>query len=261
MNVHNKVAIITGAGTGVGAATARELARRACRVVVNYRRSEQAAASVAAAIRDAGGEAISVQADVSQTEDARRLVDAADQAFGRLDILVNNAGTTEFIPFDDLDRVTDEVWQRVMATNLYGPFHCVQAAAGLMRETCGPEGGEIINVSSTAGLLATGSSIAYCASKAALNNLTVALARTLAPRIRVNAVAPGFISGRWLEEGLGDRYEGVKAAFEQTMPLGKVCCPDDVAAAIVSLIAGSDLITGQILPCDAGMTIMNPANI
>ena len=128
------------------------------------------------------------------------------------------------------------------------------AAAAVMRETCGEDGAEIVNVGSIAGLKATGSCMPYAASKAALHNLTVALARTLAPKIRVNAVAPGFITGRWLQEGLGEEgYEATKAAFEKAMPLQAVCDPEDVAKAIVSLVEGSDLVTGQILGCDGGM--------
>ena len=261
MNVEGKVALITGAGTGVGRATAEQLAALGCRVAVNYCRSEEAARETVAGIESAGGQAIICQGDVAQQSAAYKLVEQAKEQFGRLDILVNNAGTTSFIPFDDFSSATDEVWQRIMSVNVLGPFHCVTAAAELMRSTAKPDGAEIVNVSSVAGLLGTGSSIPYCASKAALNILTVALSRTLAPEIRVNAVAPGFISGRWLQEGLADRYEAIKGAFEDAMPLEKVCAPADVARAIVSLITGSDLITGQVLPCDAGMTVMNPVSI
>jgi NAD(P)-dependent dehydrogenase (short-subunit alcohol dehydrogenase family) len=131
-----------------------------------------------------------------------------------------------------------------------------------MRETGGEDGAEIVNVGSIAGLKATGSCIPYAASKAALHNLTVALARTLATdRIRVNAVAPGFITGRWLEEGLAERYERTKVAFEKAMPLGAVCTPNEVATAILSLLEGSDLVTGQILACDAGMSLAEPVQV
>jgi len=146
--------------------------------------------------------------------------------------------------------------------NVVGAFHCARAVAKAMRETVGADGAEIVNVGSIAGLKATGSCIPYAASKAALHNLTVALARTFAPaRIRVNAVAPGFITGRWLEEGLGERYESTKAAFEKAMPLGAVCAPADVAVAILSLVEGSDLVTGQILACDAGMSLAEAVQV
>ncbi|MFP6901584.1 MAG: SDR family oxidoreductase, partial [Opitutales bacterium] len=216
---------------------------------------------VVASITEAGGEAFAFQADVTEDAEARALVEATRQKYGRLDLLVNNAGITEFIPFDDLDAVTDDVWNRLHQVNVVGAFHCARAAAAVMRETCGRDGAEIVNVGSIAGIKATGSCIPYAASKAALHNLTVALARTLAPEIRVNAVAPGFITGRWLREGLGEGYEATKSAFEKAMPLQAVCDPEDVAAAIASLVEGSDLVTGQILSCDGGMSIAEPTRI
>ena len=262
MKLDGKVALVTGAGTGVGAATAVLLAKKGCRVAVNYRRSGEEAAEVVAAIEEAGGEAFAFQADVASDNEARALVDAAIEKFGRLDLLVNNAGTTEFIPFDDLDAVGDDVWQRLYQVNVVGAFHCARAAVKAMRKTVGADGAEIVNVGSIAGLKATGSCIPYAASKAALHNLTVALARTFAPdRIRVNAVAPGFITGRWLEEGLGERYESTKAAFEKAIPLGAVCTPVDVAVAILSLVEGSDLVTGQILACDGGMSLAEAVQV
>ena len=115
--------------------------------------------------------------------------------------------------------------------------------------------GVIVNVSSVAGISAVGSSIPYCTSKAALNNLTIALARALAPQIRVNAVAPGFITGRWLEQGLGAAYETIKQVAERRSALGRVSTPEDIAGAIVALITGSDMVTGQVLVCDGGMMI------
>lgn len=262
MKLDGKVALVTGAGTGVGAATALLLGQKGCRVAVNYRRSREEAAKVVMAIEETGGEAFAFQADVASDKEARALIDFAIDKFGRLDLLVNNAGTTDFIPFDDLDAVSDDVWQRLYQVNVVGAFHCARAAVKVMPETCGRDGGEIVNVGSIAGLKATGSSLPYAASKAALHNMTVALARTLAPdRIRVNAVAPGFITGRWLEEGLAERYESTKAAFEKAMPLGAVCRPHDVATAILSLVEGSDLVTGQILACDAGMSLAEPVEV
>ena len=261
MNIEGNVALVTGAGTGVGAATARLLASKGCRLVVNYRKSEEEAEQVVASVAKAGGEAFAVQADVAVDAEARAIVEATHERYGRLDVLVNNAGITEFIPFDDLDAVTDEAWLRLYQVNVVGAFHCARAAAVVMRETSGEDGAEIVNVGSIAGLKATGSCMPYAASKAALHNLTVALARTLAPKIRVNAVAPGFISGRWLQDGLGEGYEETKQAFEKTMPLQAVCDPSDVAAAIVSLVEGSDLVTGQILGCDGGMSIAEPTRI
>jgi 3-oxoacyl-[acyl-carrier protein] reductase len=195
-----------------------------------------------------------VQADVADDAACRTLVQRAVGELGRLDVLVNNAATTSFVAAGDLDGVHDEHWERILAVNLKGPFQCARAARGAI-ERAG--GGEIVNVSSVAGILGTGSSIPYCASKAALNVVTVILARLLGPAIRVNAVAPGFITGRWLRDGLGEQaYDAVKGALESRVPLRRVCEPEDVSRAILSLIEGSDLVTGQVLPVDGGMTIM-----
>jgi len=252
MEVSGRAAIITGGGTGVGRATALQLARRGCSVLVNYSRSREAAESTAAEAEALGVKALAFGADVADDAACRRMVEAALAAFGRLDVLVNSAGTTRFIAHADLDAVAEDDWERILAVNLRGPFQCARAA----REALAADGGgEIVSVSSVAGISGVGSSIPYCASKAALNNLTLTLARSLGPAIRVNAVAPGFITGRWLAEGLGPGYEAMKAAIEQKVPLHKVCEPDDVADAILSLITGSDLVTGQVLACEGGMLI------
>ena len=242
MEVEGKAAVVTGGGTGVGRATALALARRGCAVLVNYSRSQDEAEGTAAEAAALGVRALAVQADVADDGACRGLVERAVRELGGLHVLVNSAGTTSFIQHGDLERVTDADWDRILAVNLKGPFQCARAARGAM-EASG--GGAIVNVSSVAGIAGIGSSIPYCASKAALNNLTVTLARALAPSIRVNAVAPGFITGRWLREGLGaEVYEGVKRAMEARAPLRRVCEPEDVAQAIVALVTGSDLVTG-----------------
>ena len=246
------VAIITGGGTGVGRATALQLAGLGYGVAVVYSRSRAGAEGTVAEIGLVGGRAVAIKADVAVDAECTAMVEQVMAEFGRVDVLINCAGTTAFIPFDDLEAVTDEVWERLFRVNVMGAFHCSRAVRAAMLES---GGGQIINVSSVAGTLAQGSSIPYCASKAALDSLTISLARTLAPQIRVNAVAPGFITGRWLQGGLGEGYEAAKQAFEQSLPLGRVCEPGDVAACIVSLITGSTLVTGQTLFVDAGMMI------
>ncbi|MGV2340736.1 MAG UNVERIFIED_CONTAM: SDR family oxidoreductase [Planctomycetaceae bacterium] len=248
-----KAAVVTGGATGVGKATAIRLAAAGFSVVINYTKSESEAHATVAEIAAAGGQAVCLRADVADDDDCRALIAAAESHFGRLDVLVNSAGTTEFIPFSDLDAITAEIWERLFRVNVVGAFQCSRAAAELIGRTA--SGGVIINVSSVAAQLAQGSSIPYCASKAALDNLTVSLARTLAPHIRVNAVAPGFIAGRWTQQGLGEKYPTVLAAWEQSLPLRHVCQPDDIAQAIVGLITGSPLVTGQTLTVDGGMTI------
>ncbi|HEX6242535.1 MAG TPA: SDR family oxidoreductase, partial [Polyangiales bacterium] len=237
MKLEGKAAIVTGAGSGVGRATALALAQRGCAVLVNYSRKREAAEQVAAEARALGVQAVAVRADVSVDADCRGMVAEAERAFGRLDVLVNNAGTTRFIKHTDLEAVLEADWESIFAVNLRGPFQCARAA---QKALAAHGQGCIVNVSSTAGLRAIGSSIPYCASKAALNNLTLSLARALAPHIRVNAVAPAFITGDWLKEGLGSAYEGTKKFWEGKAVLGKVCDPEDVAAAILSLIEGSE---------------------
>ncbi len=253
MQLKGKAALVTGGGTGVGRATVLALAKLGCHVAVNYSRSRDEAEQTAADAEQLGVKAIAVCADVADDAAVKNMITTADQAFGRIDVLINNAGTTKFIPHADLDRVTADDWRRIMDVNVMGPFHCVRAVREIMlREG----GGEIVNITSVAGIQASGSSIPYCASKAALINMTIALARTLAPKIRVNNVAPGFIATRWLENGLGrEAYENTRKAFESSLPLGRVCQPEDVAATILGLITGSDLVTGQTIVCDGGQTI------
>ncbi|MDH3212612.1 MAG: SDR family oxidoreductase [Myxococcales bacterium] len=252
MDLMGKAAIVTGAGTGVGRATSLALARRGCAVLLNYSRSQEAAEKAAAEVSALGVKGVPHRCDVADDAACRAMVETAVREFGRLDLLVNNAGTTSFIPHAELERVSDDDWDRILAVNLKGPFQMVRAARPAI-EASG--GGEVVNVSSIAGIIGIGSSIPYAASKAALNNLTLTLARVLAPKIRVNAVAPGFIAGAWLKAGLGPVYDVIKQGMEQRAALGKVCEAEDVADAILSLVAGSDLVTGHVLPVDGGMLI------
>lgn len=252
MSLQDKVAIVTGGGTGVGRATSLALAHLGCHVVVNYSRSRDEAEATVKEIAALGVCGFAVQGDVADDAACRALAAWTVEALGRVDILVNCAGTTEFIPFHDLDAVSDETWLRLYKVNVVGAFHCARAVREPMLAT---GGGVIINVSSVAAQLGQGSSIPYCCTKAALDNLTVSLARTLAPHIRVNGIAPGFIEGRWTQGGLGEKYDGIKQAYERTLPLARVCQPADIADGILSLITGSRLVTGQTLTVDAGMMI------
>ncbi len=253
MELEGKAAIITGGGTGVGRATALALARAGCSVAINYSRSQDEAEKTAAEVAALGVGAVAVQADVADDGACRRFVDRAVAELGRLDVLVNNAGTTSFVGHANLDAVTDEMWERILGVNLRGPFYMARAAQPALRES---GNAEVVNVSSIAGLVGVGSSIPYCASKAALNNMTLTLARVLAPEVRVNAVCPGFITGRWLKGGLGDAYEPVKEFYTQKALLKRVCDPEDVAAAILGIVAGSDLMTGQVITVDGGQTLI-----
>jgi len=248
----NKVVIVTGGGTGVGRATSLALARLGYDVIVNYSRSKADADATVSEVTALGVRAFAVRADVAKDSECCAMVKFAVSELGRVDVLVNCAGTTEFIPFNDLDAVSDEAWERLCKINVVGAFHCARAVREPMLAS---GGGMIVNVSSVAAQLGQGSSIPYCCTKAALDSLTVSLARTLAPQIRVNGVAPGFIEGRWTQGGLGSKYDSIKQAYEKTLPLGCVCQPDDIADGIVSLITGSKLVTGQTLTVDAGMMI------
>jgi 3-oxoacyl-[acyl-carrier protein] reductase len=252
IDLKNKAAVVTGSSSGVGRATVLELARQGCRVLVHYHRSRDEAEAIVAEIRGLGVDCLTAQGDAARDADCRAIVGAAVEKFGRLDFLVNSAGTTEFIRHDKLDDVTDDVWRRILDVNVKGPFQCIRAAREALARN---GGGHVVNVASTAGIIASGSSIPYAASKAALINMTISLARALAPAIRVNAVAPGFIAGRWLERGLGDKYAEVKQRTEARLPLGRVSTPEDVADAIVSLLAGSKQVTGQVLAVEGGALI------
>jgi 3-oxoacyl-[acyl-carrier protein] reductase len=248
MDVKDKVALVTGSAVGTGRATALALAARGCDVVINYSRSVTEAEETAAAVVEAGRRSICVKADVADDAAVRKMVERAVAELGRLDILINNAGTTSFIAHDDLEGVAESDWEKILSVNLKGPFYAIRAAAPALREARGC----VVNVSSVAGVSGTGSSVPYCASKAAVNNMTVTLARALAPEIRVNAVAPGFIDTRWFKEREG--YEMIKEFATQKAPLKRVCEAEDVAQVILQLVE-AELVTGQVLVVDGGMTI------
>ncbi len=249
MDLQGKAALVTGGAVGTGRAIALDLARRGCNVAVTYSKSRAEAEATAGEVEAAGVKGLAVAGNVREAEaiDAatRRVVDT----FGRLDVLVNNAGVTEFISHGDLDSVTGEVWERLLGTNLIGAFNSVRAAREAL---AAHDAGCVINISSIAGVYAIGSSIPYCASKAALNSITVTLARALAPKIRVNAVAPGYIDTRWWKER--DNYEPIKQMAVQATPLKRVCTAEDVARIAMNLI-DAETITGQILVADGGFGI------
>ena len=247
------VAIVTGGGTGLGAAVAKALAAREWRVAIGYRRSEEAAEEVAAACREGGGGALTHRADVTVDADCRALAAAALDQWGRLDALVNSAGTTKFVPAEDLEGLSAQDFEDINATNVVGAFQMTRATAPAMRAA---GGGAVVNVSSFAGIAGYGSSIPYVVSKGALNTLTIALARTLAPEIRVNAVCPSFVETRWLTDNMEpDAYAAFKARVEETAPLRRFGQPEDVAEAVLWLIEGGRLITGEVLVLDSGMRL------
>ncbi len=244
MTLQDQVALVTGSATGMGRATALMLAKQGAHVAVNYTKSEAEARETAAAIEAIGRKALLVRADVSDDRQASGMVEEIVKTFGRLDILVNNAGTTVFVPFKNLDELTEEIWDRVLAVNVKGTFFCSRAAAKVMLSQ---GSGCIVNVASTAGLHASGSSIAYAASKAAVISMTKTLALALGPSIRVNAVAPGFVNTRWNT----DRPE-MLSMVEERAALQRYGEPEDVAEVIMALITSAAFVTGQVIPVDGG---------
>ncbi len=243
------VGIVTGSAAGIGAACAEALAARGARVVVNYSRSEDEAREVQAACEAKGAETLLVQADVAVDDDCRRLAKETLDRFGRIDYLVNNAGVTAFADHADLDALDASDFQRIYGVNVIGSFQMTRAVVGAMRDQ---GSGAVVNISSIAGVMGIGSSIAYAASKGALNTMTLSLARALAPAIRVNAVCPGFVETRWWRNRLGDAYEGQRDRFAEMTPLKTVVSPEEVADLALWFLA-SEKVTGETLIIDSGL--------
>ena len=247
----NRVAIITGSSSGVGAATARLLSSLGCNVVINYNSNAEGARQVAADCEALGVQALIVGANVAADKDCRAMVAAAMEKWGRVDILVNNAGTTKFVEHSNLDGLSAEDFQRIYSVNVIGCYQMTRAVSEHMQAT--EDGGAVVNVASTAGITGIGSSIAYAASKGAMVTMTLALARALGPKIRVNAVCPGFIEGEWLRQGFGDeKYEALLQSNREAAVLGVTATPATVADAILVFISGPQVITGETLIVDGG---------
>ena len=248
-----RVCIVTGSSSGIGAATVRLYARRGWDVVVNYSRDAAPAEAVAVECRALGAEALVARADVAREAPAVGVAGEVEQRFGRADVLVNNAGTTKFVAAKDLDGLDADDFQRIYAVNVIGAYQMVRALAPLLERS---ESGAIVNVSSIASMMGTGSSLAYMASNGALNALSVGLARALAPRIRVNAIAPGLVETPWMEKGLGaERYAATVAGYRGRAALDAVITPEDVAEAAWFLGVGATKTTGEVLLLDAGLRL------
>lgn len=246
MELTNKVALVTGGGTGIGRATSLELARLGAVVAVNYSRSEQEALETVQQIIDQGGQAIAVQADVSRDVEVRAMVEQIAATFGRVDVLINNASITKHIPLDDLDAATEEVWDQLLDVNVKGMFFCARAVAPYMKQS---KHGAIVNLGSIAGNTGSGSSLPYAVSKAAVHGLTKSLARALSPEIRVNAVAPGAVATRWWTD-----REAQMLRLAPNLLLQQIATAEDIARFICSVVV-QEALTGQIITVDSGQTL------
>ncbi len=254
MELAGRVALVTGGATGIGRATVLHLAKSGTAgVIINYRTAKEQAEQIAAEARQVGVEALCVYADLKSDEQVRQMVRQVGERFGRLDVLVNNAGVTHWVPVSDLDALTDAMWDEIMDVNVKAAFRCTRAAVPLLSEAQGV----VINVSSISGILATAtsSSLAYGAAKAALIYLTRGLAVALAPKIRVNAVAPAFTDTQWMRNHYGADYDQVIARAAANYPLRRIAKTEDVAEAIVGLVTGGDFVTGQTLIVDGGLSL------
>lgn len=256
------VCLVTGAATGIGAATALRFAQDGWAVAINnFDDSTRAAAeAVAAQCRDAGAQTLIVDADVGDDAACRRMADAVGAKWGRLDALVNSAGTTRVIPHGDLEAIDAAEFERIYRVNLIGMFQMTRAAAPLLRERPASEASamsaSVINISSLASLNGTGSSIAYAASKGAVNALTLSLARNLAPHARVNAIAPGMVDDGLLRRVLGDEaYGRVVEGMRENSPLKRVSQPSEVAELAWFLAARAPAMTGQVLAIENGLLL------
>ncbi len=247
-----RVAVITGGATGIGGACTARFRQEGWNVVIGYYAEEEriAADRLIAEAEAAGCEAIAVRADVSKDDDCRALAAAAEQHFGRIDALVSSAGTTRMVPANDLEGLNFDDFIRCTGVNTAGPFQIARACARLLAEGAG---GGIVIVSSYGGIFGNGSSIAYAASKGAANTLTLSLARVLAPKIRVNAVCPALVSGGMVHRMDPGIFDARAAAQAERAPLRKVAKPEEVAADIYWLAAGTTLMTGHIIMLDCGM--------
>ena len=248
-----KIILITGSATGLGAAMAVGAAKRGAKaVILNCTKSLKEAEATADEVRKAGADVAIARGDVSDDE-ACRAIAASAARYGRLDALVNNAGTTKQVPnHGDMDGLSKDDFLHIYAVNVVGPFQMIRACRALLEQA---ERATVLNISSIAGVKGIGSSVAYAASKGALNTMTLSLARALAPKIRVNALCPGFIDTRWFTDAFGDEITArIRDNVAKTTPLQAASKPEDIADAGLFFISdASRHVTGETLLVDAGL--------
>ena len=254
MDLQGRVALITGGAGGIGGAVVRSLVKAGVGgVAINYRKSAKDAEDLAAEMERSGAKTLAIQADVRSDDQVRAMMKRIQAHFGRLDIVVNNAGVTHWVKLSDLEGLTDAIWDEILDVNVKGAFRCARAAAKLLEDNQGM----IVNVSSISGVLAptTMSSLAYGTAKAALIYMTRGLAVAMAPKVRVNCVAPAFTDTPWMSQHFGADYLQVIAKASAGYPMQRIATPEDVAGAILGLVTGGDFVTGQTLIVDGGLSL------
>jgi 3-oxoacyl-[acyl-carrier protein] reductase len=250
VRLKGQVALVTGGGTGIGRGISLAFAREGASVVVNYQKSKDKAEETVHRIRQNGGHAVALQGDVRREADCKRLVDETVRDSGRLDVLVNNAGWTTPVPHGNLEALTDDIWRKVLDTNVLGAWYCIKHAAPVMQA----QGrGVIINITSVAGFSGKGSSMAYAASKAALGSLTRSLARALGPAIRVNAIAPGLVDTDFV-----GWPPSVLEAGRREISTPELPTPEDCGEAALFLAAEARATTGTTIFVDGGIIPLQP---
>jgi len=245
-----RAALVTGGATGIGRSVALELARAGYDVAINYSSSEKAARETAAAAEKLGAKTLVARCDVSDEAGVRAMLRAVEERFERLDVLINNAGTTAPWKPNDLESLSLEDWDRVFAVNVRGLFQVTRAALPMLRASKGC----IVNTASIVGLRPGPQPLPYAASKAAVVNLTKTLAYNLGPDIRVNAVAPGWMEGDWMQRMLGDKYEDLMGKRAKATPLKRCVTAEDVAQTMMSLIQSNRFVTGEVIVIDGGFS-------
>ncbi|HZT63378.1 MAG TPA: SDR family oxidoreductase [Burkholderiales bacterium] len=243
-----QAALVTGAASGIGRAAALALARAGYDVAINYSRSDAAAKAVADEAKKIGAKALLLRCDVADEAGVRAMLKTVQEQFGRLDVLINNAGTTAAWKPKDLESLSLEDWDRVFAVNVRGLFQVTRAAVPLLRAAKGC----IVNTASIVGLRPGPQPLPYAASKAAVVNLTKTLAYNLGPDIRVNAVAPGWMEGDWMERMLKDKYEELMSKRAKATPLKRCVTAEDVAETMMSLVQSNRFVTGEVIVIDGG---------